>query len=107
MLRMAGMSPAQIPRPQSQRVTLYEQRFGKFDSGKNAYWSLRKARPVTLAEGAAFDREMRAGRLAPPAPTFAAVALAPAPVVVAGLDIKKLILPAVIVVGVLMASKRR
>lgn len=59
------MSPASIPRPQSQRVALYEQRFGKFDSGKNAYWSLRKERPVTLAEGARFDVDMRAGRLAP------------------------------------------
>lgn len=59
------MAPAEIPRPQSQRVALYEQRFGKFDSGKNAYWSLRKERPVTLAEGAAFDRGMRAGRLKP------------------------------------------
>ena len=56
------MTPAEIPRPQSQRVALYEQRFGKFDSGKNAYWSLRKERPVTLAEGVTFDREMRAGR---------------------------------------------
>lgn len=59
------MSPAAIPRLQSARVALYEQRFGKFDSGKNAYWSLRKERPVTLAEGARFDVEMRTGRLAP------------------------------------------
>lgn len=59
------MTPAEIPRPQSQRVALYEQRFGRFDSGKNAYWSLRKGRPVTLAEGARFDVAMKAGRLAP------------------------------------------
>jgi len=59
------MTPAEIPRLQSRRVALYEQRFGKFDSGKNAYWSLRKERPVTLAEGARFDADMRAGRLAP------------------------------------------
>jgi len=59
-----ALSPA-IPRPQSQRVALYEQRFGKFDSGKNAYWSLRKGRPVSLAEGARFDQAMRAGKLAP------------------------------------------
>lgn len=59
------MTPAEIPRPQAQRVALYEQRFGKFDSGKNAYWSLRKERPVSLAEGARFDVAMRAGQLAP------------------------------------------
>ena len=50
-----------IPRAQSQRVALYEQRFGKFDSGKNAYWSLVKGRPVALAEGARFDTERRRG----------------------------------------------
>lgn len=49
------MDPASIPRAQSQRVALYQQQFGPFDSGKNAYWSLRKGRPVTLAEGAQFD----------------------------------------------------
>lgn len=57
------MDPASIPRAQSQRVALYEQQFGRFDSGKNAYWSLRRGRPVTLAEGARFDADMRAGRL--------------------------------------------
>ena len=58
------MDVASIPRMQSQRVALYEQQFGSFDSGKNAYWSLRRGRPVTLAEGARFDADMRAGRLA-------------------------------------------
>ena len=71
------MAPAEIPRPQSQRITLYEQRFGKFDSGKNAYWSLRKERPVTLAEGAAFDRAYKAGQLAPPAHIAIRTTLAP------------------------------
>lgn len=59
------MDPASIPSRQSQRVALYEQQFGTFDSGKNAYWSLRRGRPVTLAEGSRFDQEMRAGRLVP------------------------------------------
>ena len=59
------MDVASIPRMQSQRVALYEQQFGTFDSGKNAYWSLRRGRPVTLAEGARLDADMRAGRLAP------------------------------------------
>ena len=63
-----GLTPGQIPRPQAQRVAMYEQRFGAFDSGKNAYWSLRRERPVSLAEGARFDVGMRAGQLAPVAP---------------------------------------
>lgn len=70
------MIPAEIPRPQSQRVALFVQQFGKFDSGKNAYWSLRKGRPVTLVEGAAFDRQYKAGLIAPPAHMATLAALA-------------------------------
>lgn len=72
-----GLTPGQIPRPQSQRVAMYEKSFGAFDSGKNAYWSLRKERPVSLAEGARFDVAMRAGKLAPAAIRGAAVEFAP------------------------------
>lgn len=76
------MTPAEIPRPQSQRVALYEQRFGKFDSGKNAYWSLRKERPVSLAEGARFDVQMRAGALAPVAPRASMMLNRPPPMMI-------------------------
>lgn len=60
----APMTPTEIPRPQVDRVRLYGERIGSFDSTKNAYWSLREGRPVTLAEGARLDTEMRAGRRA-------------------------------------------
>lgn len=63
---MTPLNPSQIPVAQLLRVALYEERIRKpFPSTDNAYWSLRMGRPVTLAEGAQFDADMRAGKLAP------------------------------------------
>lgn len=68
MYGLGQMTPEAIPRPQTDRVALFEAQFGQpFSSQYNAYWSLRQGRPVTLAEGADLDRQYKAGLIAPPA----------------------------------------
>lgn len=59
------LAPNQIPVRQTERVAMFEARFGLFTSAWNAYWSLRKGRRVDLAEGANFDALMRQGKEAP------------------------------------------
>lgn len=59
------LPPNQIPRPQRQRVAIFERTLGPFNNTFNAYWSLRKGRRVTLREGANFDALMRRGLEAP------------------------------------------
>lgn len=61
----APLTARQIPPSQQARVQLFQKRIGPFTSAFNAYWSVRMGRAVSLAEGAGFDRDMRAGRLAP------------------------------------------
>lgn len=66
----APLTANQIPVAQDLRVQLFEERLGtQFTSAYNAYWSLREGRPVTLAEGAEFDAQYRAGKI--PAPSYA------------------------------------
>ena len=55
-----------IPTRQADRVRLFEQMFGPFGPGLNAYWSLRVGKPTSLAQGVTLDRAYRAGQIAPP-----------------------------------------